>query len=151
MYLTDQRKDGSVVHDSLHNLNFFRGYFDSYVMGSRFGFCLLWYPEDDPTPRGLLLAGEFFEAPALETDLGKVGKVWGVYVEPEHRGEHIGKQLEAYALPLGLKMGFESIETTVRSNNPAGLTLDLGQEPYGIYYCASIRKTLNDLKEKQNG
>ena len=109
--------------------------------------CLLWYPEGETEKaEGVLLAGEYFDPPGLETDYGKTANLWGVYVAPEHRGNKVAARLQAYALPLGIKLGFDAMTTVVRVDNPAGLSLDIGQKPYGVFYHADLQKTLNDLK-----
>lgn len=153
-YLIEERKDGSHLLDTIHNLNFFRRYFDAYVMGSLFGACILWYPDNEPEiPRGLALVGEQWEKPGWETDLGRMCYIWGLYVEPPHRGNGVSLQLGEFGIRRGVEIGFDTVETTVRDLNPQGegATLKFGTKPYAMYHIANIKELHNKLKGIQNG
>jgi GNAT superfamily N-acetyltransferase len=152
-YLLEERKNGSHLPANLHNLNFFRRYFDAYVLGSLFGACLLWFPEGEEIPRGLALVGEQFDPPGWESDLGRSCFIWGLYVEPPYRGQEVGLQLGQFGIKRGIEMGFKTVETSVRTANNHGenAVLKFGTKPYATYHLANIKELDEKLKEIQNG
>jgi GNAT superfamily N-acetyltransferase len=149
-YLLEERKLGSSLPASLHNLTFFRKYFDAYTMGCLFGACLLWFPDEEPeTPRGLALVGEEWETPGWETDLGRVCYIWGLYVEPPYRGRGVGLQLGQFGIKRGIEIGFDTVRTAVLYSNQHGenAALKFGTEPYATCHSANIKELNDRLKE----
>ena len=124
----EQRDLGDSLHATTRNLLNFAGYFDSYTMGQMFGFCLLWTPDGEETPQGIIMFGEETKIGEWDTDRPKCAILWGVYVCPEYRGQGMGLKLELAALPVGIKMGFRYIETMVLTINKHGekVALDFG-------------------------
>jgi ribosomal protein S18 acetylase RimI-like enzyme len=117
-HLEEQEKDGSHLLATRGNLYRFLDYFESYIGGSLFGLCVVCEVDDDLV--GVVLAGEFATPDNWETSLGKLGTLWGVYVIPPFRGRGIGVKLFARAKEMGVEMGFDTIETYIRVNNPQG-------------------------------
>ena len=140
-FLTDQRKQGSHVHDSLHNVYLELGIWESYVTGQTSGGCLFWYPKDEGPPEGLVIWGEDATPAVRETDLGRVCFLHGVYVSEEYRKQGVTKRLFAEALKEGLSQGFDSVETFVLTVNEAGTqsALGFGTEPYMQYHIRKCR------------
>jgi GNAT superfamily N-acetyltransferase len=141
-FLTDQRKAGSLVHDSLSNLYLELGNFESYSLGSRLGGCLFWTPEDGERPEGIVMWGESATDSKMETDIGKACFLQGVYVVEEYRKQGITKQLFAKALETGLAQGFDSVETFVLEGNDAGVgsALGFGTNCHMKYYVRKCRE-----------
>ena len=148
-YQKEQREHGSHVHDSLANLMIHRDLFDAYVTGSLFGFCLFWTPNKMTEPQACVMAGEPWGESRWETDLGKTATLWGVYVHPEHRGGGIGLKLERAALPVGLNMGFKTVETFVLVGNPHGerIALGFGTEPRMAWHTADLQQVADSLED----
>ena len=119
-FLTEQRELGSHIHATENNVQRNCQVFDAYCGGGLAGFTLLWIPPGDAQPEGLIMAGETPAPMVLDTDLGRSGLLWGVYVSPEYRGLGIGLSLEFAALPLGIDYGFDTVETSVRTTNTHG-------------------------------
>lgn len=140
-FLTDQRKQGSLVHDSMNNLYLELGKFEDYTLGSRLGGCLFWLPKEEDKPEGLVLWGEHPVESQLDTDVGKVCFLHGVYVEEAHRKLGITKQLFAEALKIGLVQGFDSVETFALADNEAGKAsaLGFGTKCHMYYYIRKFR------------
>ena len=138
--LEGQYKDGSHVLPTLGNLYRCLDKFEAYVMGSQFGMCVFFEPPE-ARPVGVVMAGELAVPDEFETDLGKLATLWGVYVEPEYRGQGIALKLFAKTLEMGLERGFESVETYARYSNPHGQRVAeaFGCEPYMKQYVARLR------------
>lgn len=147
-YLIEERKQGSHLVDSTHNLNYFRKYFDAYVIGSLFGSCLLWFPEGDTTPRGMALVGEQWEPAGWESDLGRSCVIWGLYVEPAYRGKGISLQLGEFGIQRGIEIGFDTVTTSVLDDNTNGenAALKFGTKPYATYHSANLKELSEKLK-----
>ena len=139
-FLTDQRKAGSFVHDSLHNLYLELSTFEAYTLGNRLGGCLFWIEEE--RPEGVVMWGEPATESQMETDIGKVCFLHGVFVTEKYRKQGITKQLFAEALKTGLKQGFDSVETFVLSVNEAGQAsaLGFGTKPHMQYHIRKCRE-----------
>ena len=119
-YLTDQRKDGGYLWDSLHNLHLFLEFFEAYTLGSLRGVAMFWWPDVLDHPVGVILAGQTASRDDWETDLGETATFWGVYVEPSYRGRGVHVRLFKRAQELGLRMGLDTIETGFRIRNHRG-------------------------------
>lgn len=146
-FLTDQRKQGSHIHDSVHNLNIYRGYFDAYTRGSLMGDCFLWFPDDAPEePQGVLLVGEDWSPDNMETDLGKTAKGWGVYVRPAYRGRGVGEQLRRASVPVGLRRGCDTVENLVLATNKPGelfaTAMGFGSKYRMVWFTANLKESL---------
>jgi len=115
--------------------------FESYVEGNLFGMCVMARPGPEADPVGACLAGELANRDEFETDLGKLATLWGVYVDPDHRGKGFGVKMFQEALKLGLEMGFDSVETYVRITNTHGQRVAgaFGTTPYMQQHIASLR------------
>ncbi len=139
-YLSGQEKDGSHLIENLHNLFIFLDFFESYVLGNVDGHCLLWQIPDRE-PSGLLMFGAALDPPGWETDLGKTGNLWGVYVDPEFNGQGIALKMVAYGQKLALEAGFDTAETVIRGNNvqPLNLAGETGTEVYAQQHVISLR------------
>jgi len=119
-YMTEQEKAGGHILANRRNLYQHLDIFESYVEGVVPGTCLLWEPGTTEIPVGLTLAGEFAGGEEWERSLGKVASLWGVYVQPAYRGQGIAVKLFQRALGIGLELGFDTIETYVRTENEHG-------------------------------
>lgn len=119
-FLKDQHEGGSHLLPTLHNLFLFRELFESYVSGSLYGLCIFWWPQEDDSPSGVVLAGEDQFPSDWDTDLGKTANLWGVYVQPTHRGQGITMKLFQRSLEIGRDMGIETIRTYVKAGNIHG-------------------------------
>ena len=116
-YMIEQSKAGGSVLVCDENLIAFLGLFESYIAGSLFGFTLLAWEDDEAV--GILLGGE---SPAsgfhLQTREGKIATLWGIYVSPEHRRKGIGWALQDTARPLGRKLGFDTLLSSILTEDP---------------------------------
>jgi ribosomal protein S18 acetylase RimI-like enzyme len=139
--MTEQEKDGSHLTANLPNLYRCLDLFEAYTTGSLFGICVLCQPDPEKEPVGIALGGELAVRDEYDTDMGRIATIWGVYVEPSHRGSGVGVKLFAKALELAIEMGFDSLETYVRDNNiyAQKLAETCGAEPYMRQYIASLR------------
>jgi GNAT superfamily N-acetyltransferase len=149
-YLIEERKLGSHLKDNLHNLNYFRKYFDAYTVGSLFGECLFWFPNgENEIPKAFALVGEQWKPVGWDSDLGRTCMIWGLYVEPEYRGQGIGLQLGKYGIKRGMEIGFDTVETIVLTDNIYGenSTLKFGTKPFATYHLANIKELNGMLKE----
>ncbi len=144
-FLKDQAEQGSHLLPTLHNLSIFRGLFESYINGTLFGLCLLWWPEGDPAPTGVLLAGEDRSPSEWDTDLGKTANFWGVYVQPSHRGQGITMKLMQRSLEMGQEMGIQTIRTYVNSRNTHGdrVARAAGASPHMEEHYLSMDNAMN--------
>lgn len=107
-FLEAQHESGSLILPTEKNLDFAVGLFKSYV------------DEDLPAEtrsEGVVLfvsdvAVLFYGDINLPYDVSigkKVAYGWGYYVEPEHRGKGILKEMQKYALEKLSNMGFDAI------------------------------------------
>jgi ribosomal protein S18 acetylase RimI-like enzyme len=117
-HILEQEKDGSKLLATTANLYKFLDYFESYIQGSLFGIVSI--AEVDGESVGVCMAGEFAQEDTWDTTLGKLANLWGVYVEPEHRGKGLGVKLFATVLERGRELGFDAVETYVRVDNEHG-------------------------------
>jgi ribosomal protein S18 acetylase RimI-like enzyme len=117
-HLVEQEKDGSKLLATTNNLYRYLDYFENYIMGSLFG--MTYFYVLDGKRVGVCMSGEFALPDDWDTTLGKLAVLWGVYVEPEHRGKGIGVKLFASVLESGKELGFDAVETYVRVNNKHG-------------------------------
>lgn len=117
-HLLEQEKDGSKLLATTSNLYKLLDYFESYVGGSLFGIVSI--VEEDGEAIGICMAGEFATDDHWDTTLGKLANLWGVYVEPDHRGNGLGVKLFATVLERGRELGFDAVETYVRVDNKHG-------------------------------
>ena len=117
-YLREQQKEGSHLLADNHNLYRFLGFFESYVTGARAGVCPLAIVDEKVV--GLCMGGELLSLDEWHTDLGRIFTFWGIYVEPEYRGQHLSGQLFSKCLESGLELGADTVETYVRTANKQG-------------------------------
>ncbi len=139
-HMTEQEKEGSHVTANLANLYRCLDLFEGYAMGSLFGMTVLCQPPG-LEPVGAVMAGELSVPDEFDTDLGKLATLWGVYVEPSHRGQGIGVKLFQEILQVGLEKGFDSVETHIRVKNEHGRRVAeaFGTAPYMQQHIASLR------------
>jgi len=144
--MTENRKGGCHLVESLPNLHYFLEFFESYVQGRVRGFCLFWQTGDSPV--GVTMVGTTNFPDRWETDLGDIANLWGVYVDPPARGQGITMKLFARALEMGREMGFDTAETYVRPENEHGqrLTKAFGTRCYSEQHFVR----LNDPRIMQN-
>ena len=138
--LEEQEKEGSHLRSDMQNLYRCLDLFEAYTLGNDLGFCLLAQPDDAKEPIGAVMAGELLVPYPFKTDLGKLATLWGVYVDPPFRGRGLGVKLFQEALEVGLKLGFDSVETYVRTDNPHGQQVaeSFGTKPYMVQSIASL-------------
>jgi ribosomal protein S18 acetylase RimI-like enzyme len=117
-HLFEQEKDGSKFLATTNTLYRFLDYYESYINGSLFG--VIYFYVVDGKKVGVCMGGEFAIPDAWDTTLGKLAVLWGVYVEPEHRGKGIGVKLFAALFSHAKELGFDAIETYVRVDNEHG-------------------------------
>jgi GNAT superfamily N-acetyltransferase len=105
----------------------FNDLFMSYTRGSLFGLCVLWEDEEG-VPRGIALLGEDTAPSAFKTTFGRVAHLRGIYVEPEHRKQHLAREMLLFAEPHLVELGFNSGHTTIEVGNEVseGLARSLG-------------------------
>lgn len=141
LHMTEQEKDGSHVLANMANLYRCLDKFESYAYGNLAGGTILYQPNPEAEPVGAAMGGELGVPDEFETDLGRLCTVWGVYVDPEYRGQGIGLKLLREILAEGLRQGFDSVETYVRLNNPQGQRAAeaFGCTPYMKQYVAVLR------------
>ncbi len=141
-FLSDQRKNGSHLLDTPRNLHQFQGYFESYTFGALHGMVLFWHPEGEPEPVAVVMAGEEAHPSVWETDLGRMAILWGVWVDPEFRGQGITAKLFARAKVLGEEIGFETVETQVRLGNDHGerVALAFGTRAHSEVHFVTLEK-----------
>jgi ribosomal protein S18 acetylase RimI-like enzyme len=117
-HLLEQEKDGSNFLATTNNLYRFLDYFEDYINGSLFG--MTYFYAVDGKRVGVCMSGEFALPDTWDTTLGKLATLWGVYVDPDHRGKGIGLKLFASVLERGKELGFDAVETYVRVDNEHG-------------------------------
>jgi GNAT superfamily N-acetyltransferase len=119
-YLEEHWKMGSPYLPDEHNLRLYREHFDAYTRGEWAGVAVFWHPEEGP-PAGIVLAGEERCSPMWHLrDSGTIAVLWGVYVQPAHRGHRVGLQMEAFGRDRLVDLGFTHAVTSVRATNPLG-------------------------------
>jgi GNAT superfamily N-acetyltransferase len=105
-YLEDNYHEaGGQVLPSDENKLAYLKLFDSYTRGSLYGLVILAF--DNERPVGVLLAGE--EPPSgfyLDTDLGRIIEIWGVWVDPDYRKQGISTRMAAQGQKLAIELGF---------------------------------------------
>ena len=116
-FMEEQHAEGSMVRPSDHNLRQYCQLFESYTVGSLFGFGVLAFVDERPVGVGLF--GEDTGAINLETDFGKAGTAWGQYVDPSYRKKGIGHQMLTYCYREAMAMGFQCVITSVLLNSEA--------------------------------
>lgn len=119
-FLKDQHEKGSHILPSIANLARARNMMEVYSQGTADGLTLFWYPKGREEPVGVVLAGTQLPPSDWETDLGRVAMLWGVYVEPEYRGQGITMKLFKRAMEIGIGQGYTTIETMVLCRNSHG-------------------------------
>ncbi len=131
-FLKDQREQGSYILPSVANLARSRNMYEVYTTGTADGVCLLWYPSDAEEPAAVLLAGTHLPPFDWDTSLGRVAQLWGVYVEPRHRGKGITMKLFERAMEIGLGQGYATIQTHVLCGNSHGerVAREFGTRPH---------------------
>lgn len=117
-HILEQEKDGSKLLATTANLYKFLDYFESYIQGSLFGAVAI--AEVEGKAVGVCMGGEFASPDTWDTTLGKLANVWGVYIEPSHRGKGLGVKLFAFISERGRELGFDAVETYVRVDNEHG-------------------------------
>lgn len=138
-HMAEQEKDGSHVLATTGNLYRQLENFEAYVTESVNGLCLFYKVES--TAVAVVLAGEIIGINEWETDMGKIASLWGVYVQPSYRGQGMGVKLFKRAMEMGLEMGFDTVETYVRTDNPHGqrVAKAFGTIPYLQQHLVSLR------------
>jgi GNAT superfamily N-acetyltransferase len=113
------------------NLWFFKDLFTSYTRGSLFGVCVLWEDEEG-VPRGITLLGEDTVPSPFKTSFGRVAHLRGVYIEPEHRKQHLAHEILRFAEPHLIELGFNSGQTMIGVGNEVSeqLARSLGGKPF---------------------
>jgi hypothetical protein len=139
-YLTEEHEMGGHVPPSRSNLLEFARLFDAYVTGTLRGGCLI--AEDRAGAQiGVILGGsEFPSAISFETDLGDVGRIWGVYVVPEERRSGVCWELQDRAFRMAQEIGYDHVvswlvpglEPATRSAEGWGLLKDQTMIVYPI-------------------
>lgn len=119
-FLEEGVAQGSHLMADDHNLGIFMQYFDAYVSGQLRGVATLWYPDESHSPVGALLAGEQFGTFEWHIGTPELATMWGIYVEPEYRGNGVSVGLGLYGARAAQKLGFPGAKTGVRTNNPSG-------------------------------
>jgi len=118
-YLDDQYEGGSGVPPTEHNLREYLKLYDSYVTGALHGLCML-AEDEEGEPAGLIFAGE--ELPGalnLDTPMGRCITLWGVYVRPAFRGQHLAWQMQDAAHVIWRDtMNFKTCVSTVLLGYP---------------------------------
>lgn len=118
-HMAEQEKDGSFLCANRHNLYRYLEFFESYTLGNTDGICIV-YACDDGSLAGVILTGEFPGPNDWEVSLGKLATLWGVYVQPSHRGQGISMKLTAKCFEIGRERKFDAVETFVRVSNVHG-------------------------------
>jgi GNAT superfamily N-acetyltransferase len=121
-YLTDMYERGSAVLPDEHNLYVAWDYFDAYATGRLDGGTVFWSPSPEADPVGVTMGGEEYGESIWHFDLKgeRWGRHWGLYVQPEHRGNHAGRQMELFGARFLLGRGFHRLVTAVRAGNALG-------------------------------
>lgn len=117
-HLQEQEKDGAKLLATRSNLYQFLDYFESYIGGSLFGIVCVAEVEGEVV--GVVMAGEFAQPNSWDTTFGKLANLWGVYVDPIHRGKGLGVKLFSLCRERGIELGFDAVETYVRVDNKHG-------------------------------
>ena len=138
-HMAEQEKQGSKLLASTSNLYRHLEMFEAYVLGITAGMCHI--QSCDGEDVGIVMAGECLGGSNWETKMGRMATLWGVYVEPSHRGQGIAVKLFQACLAEGLKMGFDSVETYVRLDNPHGQQVAdaFGIKPYQTQHLIKLR------------
>jgi ribosomal protein S18 acetylase RimI-like enzyme len=118
-FMAEQEKEGSYILATTRNLYRMLENFESYVTGGTDGVCMFWEAEGQPV--AIVLTGYCSGAEEWETSLGRIATLWGVYVQPSYRGKGIALKLFAHGVEVGKELGFDTLETHVRSDNTHGL------------------------------
>lgn len=151
-HMTEQEKDGSHMLGSTKNLYRSLESFESYTTGAVSGMCLLWETADKERV-AIAMVGGFAGLDEWETNMGNIATFWGVYVQPSYRGQGICVKLFQKALEIGLEIGFDTVETYVRVNNPHGqrVAKAFGVQPYMQLHLISLRdpKVLNNDEARE--
>lgn len=146
-YMTEQEKEGNHMLANTQNLYHQLEVFESYVTGGTNGVCLFWETAEKERV-AVILVGEFAGLDEWETDMGKIATIWGTYVQPAYRRQRIGLKLTQKGLEIGREMGFDTIETYIRIDNPHSLQI---VEICGFAPCAQqCLVSLRDLKILDN-
>jgi len=119
-FLDEQRKSGSHVLPNLKNLYMCLEHFENYAAGRIRGGTVFYSPGDELEPVAVVMGGDRGIPDEWETDLGIMATLWGVYVEPEYRGQGIAIKLFRELFRVGLEQGIDSIDTCVLAGNQHG-------------------------------
>lgn len=120
-FLQEEFDHGSPLKGTQENLLEFVRLFETYVVGSLFGFTLLATNDDSGEAVGVLLGGE--RPPGglrLDTIYGRTITLWGVYVDPGHRRSGVAWQLQGAGLDKGRALGFKTCLSAVLLGYTAG-------------------------------
>jgi GNAT superfamily N-acetyltransferase len=118
--LVEQYHNGSGLRASDHNLAQFGKLYDAYTSGRLAGTVVFATTPASVEPIGVAMGGDSFMPNTWETDDPKTAILWGVYVDPAHRGQGIGHQMEVWGEPHLKGLGFKAAASVVRPNNPGG-------------------------------
>ena len=127
---------GSHVTVCRQNLNVYRDLARSYLKGSLFGVAVL--AEQAGELVGFGLAGEDWDEPRLDLDVGKIVHIWILWVREDFRRSGLGLEILNAGLPTILDMGFETAHMTVLNDNLGGdgISLAFGAQPAErVYLC----------------
>jgi GNAT superfamily N-acetyltransferase len=119
-FMQDQADHGSTILPDPDNLLEFVRLFESYTLGSLFGFFLV---GEDPTgkPVACLLGGEEPGATMrLKYSHGRCITLWGVWVDPDYRGKRLAGALQDRAVEEALRLGYKCAVSSVLIDYPAG-------------------------------
>lgn len=118
LYLEEGQEHGGVILPNTENLLEFLRIFDSYMVGSLWGACIV--AEHLGSVMGVCMGGEDFGGgAAFQTTWGKIGRVWGLYVEKDYRRMGISKKIRQVSYEHANVLGFDTIVTDVLAGDPA--------------------------------
>ena len=106
-----QHSLGSIVLPTDRNLREFGQLFESYTVGSLFGFGIVAEVVDKPVGFGMF--GEDAGGLDVETNLGRTGIIWGTWVDPAWRRRGISHRMLDLGYQEAYQMGFRCVMTSV--------------------------------------
>ena len=145
LLLEEQHKGGSQVLPTTNNLYLCLEAFENYTTGRENGVAIFWWPEDCEEPVGITMGGEDIKFNRWDTELDKLGTMWGIYVDPSYRKAGVaGKLLDELVNNAIAKLGFTHAEIHVLESNVASRTLteSFAGKPFLYHYILP----LNDAK-----